>query len=430
MLEKVVLIQLKTHLESNDLLESYQSAYRKFHSTENALLHVLDKLLVGADEKDLSLLSMLDLSAAFGTIDHQILLQRLKYTFGIDGVVLKWFTSYLENRNQYVLIDQLKSDLSSLTFGVPQGSVLGPVLFTMYTQPLSDILNKNRCDYHKFADDTQLSKREVPSAFPLAVVCIENCIEEVSLWMKRNKLKLNPEKTEFISIGTKSKLNNLNVNNVHVGGKALKTVSSVKNLGVFIDSTLTMKKHISQVCKSAYFELRRISHLKKYLNTSAIKQLISSLILSRIDYCNSLLAGLPYSSIDKLQKLQNNAARLILKKSKRDHATPMLADLHWLPVKYRIKYKLAVFGYRYFECTLPSYLHDLLQKSIPSRQLRSTNERRFKQPKRNLVSYGERAFSFQVPMVWNNLPRELKNAKSLESFRKQLKTHLYLLAFG
>ena len=116
---------------------------------------------------------MLDLSAAFDTINHQIFLQRLKCTFSIDGVVLKWITSYLENRNQQVSIDQYKSDLSSLRFGVPQGFVLGPVLFTMYTQPLSDILNQHKCDYHKFADDTLLSKRDVPRVFPLAVVCIE-----------------------------------------------------------------------------------------------------------------------------------------------------------------------------------------------------------------------------------------------------------------
>ena len=429
-LEKVVLLQLQTHLESNDLFESYQSAYRKFHSTETALLHVLDNLLIGADENVVSLLSLLDLSAAFDTIDHLILLQRLKFTFGIDGVVLKWFTSYLENRKQYVLIDGHKSNLSTLRYGVPQGSVLGPVLFTLYTQPLSDILNKNKCDYHKFADDTQLSKQEIPSNFPLAIQCVESCIEEVSLWMRRNKLKLNPDKTEFISIGSRSKLNDLNVDNVYVKGKPLKIVSSVKNLGVFIDSTLTMKKHVSQVCKSAYFELRRISHLKKYLNTAAIKQLITSLVLSRIDYCNSLLAGLPYSSIDKLQKLQNNAARLILRKSKRDHVTPMLADLHWLPVKYRIMYKLAVFGYRYFENTLPSYLRELLQQSIPSRPLRSSNDKRLLQPKRKRVTYGERAFSFQVPKVWNSLPKELKNATSLETFRKHLKTHFYLLAFS
>ena len=157
-LEKVVLTQLQKHLSENDLLEIRQSAYRKNHSTETALLSVADGLLRNADDRLVSVLALLDLSAAFDTLDHPILLQRLETTFGISGTVLHWFASYLEGREQSVKVDNVLSSPSPLRFGVPQGSVLGPILFTLYSQPLSDLICRHECDCHKRSES-------VPSAF-------------------------------------------------------------------------------------------------------------------------------------------------------------------------------------------------------------------------------------------------------------------------
>ena len=158
LLEKVVLRQLQTHLVDNGLLDVYQSAYRKNHSTETALLHVVNKLLLSSDQNKVSVLSLLDLSAAFDTIDHQILLNRLKHDFGITDSALKWFTSYLTDRSQRVIVGNTESKPLPLLLGVPQGSVLGPVLFSLYTQPLSAFVGRHECDFHKYADDTQLMK--------------------------------------------------------------------------------------------------------------------------------------------------------------------------------------------------------------------------------------------------------------------------------
>ena len=166
-LEKVVL-QLQSHLCANNLLEIRQSAYRKYHSTETAVLSVLEGLLTKSDEKLVSILALLDLSAAFDTLDHAILLRRLESTFGISGLALSWFESYLSDRTQSVVVDGLMSTPIPLVFGVPQGSVLGPVLFNLYSQTLSDVIAFHSCDYHKYADDTEISDSAPPSDFTSA----------------------------------------------------------------------------------------------------------------------------------------------------------------------------------------------------------------------------------------------------------------------
>ena len=199
-LEKVVLTQLQKHLSENDLLEISQSAYRKNHNTETALLSVVDGLLRNADDRLVSVLALLDLSAAFDTLDHPILLQRLETTFGISGTVLHWLASYLESCEQSVKVDNILSSPSPLQFGVPQGSVLGPILFTLYCQPLSDLICRHECDYHKYADDTQLSKGVPPDQFQSLLRDIQTCIESLVDWMYSHKLKLNAEKTDFFPL--------------------------------------------------------------------------------------------------------------------------------------------------------------------------------------------------------------------------------------
>ena len=166
-LEKVVLAQLESHLSRNNLRDVCQSAYRQNHSTETLLLSVTDSLLCKADNRLVSLLTLLDQSAAFDTVYHKILLNRLSYTFGISVTVFKWFISYLTNRTQSVSVGDLNSLPLPLKYGVPQGSVLGPILFTLYSQPVSDKIREHNISYQKFADDTQLHKASQPTEFQI-----------------------------------------------------------------------------------------------------------------------------------------------------------------------------------------------------------------------------------------------------------------------
>ena len=169
------------------------SAYRKYHSTKTAVLSVLEGLLTKSDQKlvSITILALLDLCAAFDTLDHAILLRRLESTFGISEVALSWFESYLSDRTQSVVVDGLMSTPVPLVFGVPQGSVLGPVLFTLYSQPLSDVIACHSCDYHKYADDTEISGSAPPSDFTFAQYNIQSCISDTLSWMQSNKLKHN-----------------------------------------------------------------------------------------------------------------------------------------------------------------------------------------------------------------------------------------------
>ena len=428
LLERVVLKQLNNHIEKNGLLDVFQSAYKKHHSTETALLHVVNNLLLSADQKQISVLTLLDLSAAFDTIDHSILLHRLESSFGISGSALAWFSSYLTGRTQCVQVGNLMSKSCPLLYGVPQGSVLGPLLFSLYIQPLSALLKEHDFDFQKYADDTQLFKSASPDHFPQLLTHVEQCISSVKDWMLQNKLRLNDGKTETMCVASKHTISKVNPISLHAGDCIVAFQQSVRDLGVMLDSNLSMHDHISLICKSAHYQLRKIRSISSLLPQSAIIQLVVSLILSRVDYSNSLLAGLPSSEIRRLQLILNNAARLIFKARKHTHITPLLIKLHWLPVTARITYKIATLAFKFFEGTLPDYLSSSLQTPHPARSLRSGQERLLLLPPISNIrtkSFGERSFSYQAPAIWNSLPSSIRNATSLTAFKSNLKTYLF-----
>ena len=425
-LERIVLTQLMTHLENHNLLERFQSAYRKGHSTETALLRVVNDLLGAADRGRVSILSLLDLSAAFDTIDHDILCNRLKDVFGCTGVVLAWFRSYLTDRTQSVIVNNTASAPSPLRYGVPQGSVLGPVLFTMYTQPLSSLIKTLSHSYHFFADDSQLYDSAPPADVPTLVDDMSGSISSVADWMRDNKLKMNDDKTELIAVGTRSKLAQTPALCMTISDHSVSFSSSVRNLGVHLDESLSMEVQVNILCRALNFHLRRIGKIRQYLTVESANKLAVSFILSRLDFCNSLLAGLPDEKLSKLQRIQNNAARLVLRQPRRASATSALHTLHWLPVKARIEYKIACLCFHCLHSdSCPSYLSELLCPYKPSRTLRSQDASLLTVPRYSLNSFGKRSFSVLAPTLWNSLPASLRQIDSVFSFKKHLKTHLF-----
>ena len=189
-------------------------------------------------------------------------------------------------------------------------------------------------------------------------------------------------------------------------------------------------ERVLNVVRTANFELRRISSIRRLLTTEATATLVSAFILSRLDYCNSLLSGCPRSLILRLQKVQNNAARLILGISKREHISPHLASLHWLPIDYRIKYKLACICYNCMSTNSPPYLSDLLTVYTAARQLRSSSDNSvLRRPSVRTVSYGQRSFSYSAPSAWNSLPQQVRSSDKVSTFRSRTKTHLFRLAY-
>ena len=228
---------------------------------------------------------------------------------------------------------------------MPQDSVLGPLLFTLYTHPLRTIFCQSGLSYHFFADDSQLHNSSVPSDFPVLACCLEDCIEDLAEWMGDSKLKMNDDdKIELMAIDTKSTLSQVipNLAPVSISGCDIPLSQSVINLGFYLDETLSMDAHIKYLCRILFCQLRRIGNIHSFLSTDAACKLAVSLILSMSDNCNSLLAGIPYNGQNKLQHIQNYAARLVLRKFRHVSATALLRTLHWLPGNARISTKLLV----------------------------------------------------------------------------------------
>ena len=380
------------------------------------------------DKQKVSILVLLDLSAAFDTVNHSVLLERLSNRCGIRGEALKWFVSCLGNRFQMVKVKDEKSKQMPLSCGVPQGSVLGPLLFLVYTLPLGDIVRNRGMKFHLYADDTQLylSFSPSPECMHLSIQQIEGCVQEIHSWMLTNKLKLNGDKTELLLIGTRkqcAKLPNLLIN---IGNTEIKPGEKARNLGAVFDANLSLKSHVNSLCSSARYYLYNIRLARKYLTKEAAEKAIHAFVTSRLDCNNSLLYGLPVSELQKLQKIQNSAARILTGANRHRHITPVLKQLHWLPITQRIKYKIIVLTYKCINNLAPKYLTELVTLRTAARRTRSTDDNlKIETPRTKLVTAGDRAFISASPHLWNKLPYALRATDSLETFKCRLKTHLF-----
>ena len=423
--ESVIASQLLKHMKENDLLEEMQSAYKAKHSTETAMIRILNDLHRGVDGKSAMLLVLLDLSAAFDTVDHTILLQLLEQNIGIKGSALALLKSYLSNRTQAVSIDNIDSELADLVCGVPQGSVLGPLKFCMYTLPIGAILKAHGIEYHIYADDTQVYLSCKVEDISESIDKLQNALADVRSWMIQNKLKINDQKTEFLIIAQQHLAKNFKSTTINIGNSVINQSTQAKNLGVILDQYLTMDSHVSDVCRKCFYHLRNISAIRKYLSQDAIAQLIHSLVTSRLDYCNAALVGITDANLRKLQRVQNVAARILTGTPRDNHITPVLFKLHWLPIEARILFKILLFTYKAYHNLAPAYINDLVHHYDPDISLRSSAEYLLETPRSRLKTYGDRAFSVVGPTEWNQLPLALRSLPSLSLFKSALKTYLF-----
>lgn len=243
-----------------------------------------------------------------------------------------------------------------------------------------------------------------------------------------DRLKLNMDKTECIVFGTKAQLSKLSFDTITVCNEIITSVPCVRNLGIHLDQELKMNMHVSAVVKSAYFQIRKLRSVNKFLSRKSMKALVQCFVISRLDYCNSLLYGISEELLDKLQKVQNAAARLVYGLRKYDHVTHILKELHWLPIRYRVEYKIALITFKTLRGDGPKYLNELLIPLRKGKGLRSESYDLLKVPKTKLKSGGDRSFSVAAPRIWNSLPNEIKSY-NVYKFKKSLKTHLFKLAY-
>ena len=248
-IEKVVALRFSDYLASQNLKEQFQSAYRRLHSTETALLRVCSDIWADLHRKKGTLLVLHDPSSAFDTTDHTILLNQLSKHYGIQGYALRWVASYLLDRKQRVVIGQATSENHTSNTGVPQGSVLGPALFSLYVQPVGDVIRRHGVKFHHYADDLQLMHTFDLNSTSLskAIRCLQNWIMEIREWLTSNYLKVNDQKTDFLPIvpvSTKKLINELSIS---VGGTLIQVVDKVKNLGVYLDNHMNMSDNTSEI---------------------------------------------------------------------------------------------------------------------------------------------------------------------------------------
>jgi hypothetical protein len=434
LLERLVAKQLLAYLRLHGLLPRLQSAYRAAHSTETALLKITSDILSALDKGDLVALTLLDLSAAFDTVDHNILLRRMRVSYGISGVALNWFHSYLVGRKHHVRYGDRCSETTFVDYGVPQGSVLGPILFIMYTADLIALIEHQGLQPHLYADDTQIVGSCRPTSPDTTTLRhrIETCIADIANWMSSNRLQQNTSKSEVMWCSTSRRRHSIPSDLFIVGSDVIVPAESVRNLGLYLDTTMSMRCHITQLTSTCFGVLRQIRSIRRCLTRNARTMLVTCFVFARLDYCNAVFAGLPRCDLDRLQSIQNAAVRLIAGARQFDHVTPLLQAQHWLPIEQRIVFKLCVMMYKSVNGMAPSYLQEYVISPDSSRssfRLRSADTGQLYVP-RTRTALGDRAFAVAGPRTWNSLPVIVRSSPSLSTFKKLLKTYLFRCAYN
>ena len=277
-----------------------------------------------------------------------------------------------------------------------------------------------------YADNTQLYTTFKKNNDDDITTKISNCVQSVKEWSQLNGLKLNNIKTEFLHVSFRYRPSNP-ILTLDLDGTHVHATRTCKNLGVTFDDKFTFEHFVSQKCRSASFGLHKIGKIRTFLDKTTTERLIHAFVMCHFDFCNSLLFGLPSRQIQRLQLVQNSAARLVTRTKKHEPISPVLKNLHWLPIQSRIQYKVLLLTYQCFHQFAPLYLIELLTSYKPQRMLRSSKKSLVQVPHTMTKSYGERSFSYAAAVLWNNLPEYLRNIPTYEQFRSSLKTHLFTM---
>lgn len=411
------------HIDKFKLLDNCHSGFRTGHSTETAILHIMDDALQALDQNQTCLLVLLDLSSAFDTVNHENLLARLHDRMGFTGDVLKWFESFLQNRTHRFLVDKSLSRPDPISIGVPQGSTLSPSLFNLYVEPLTEIFRGANISYHMYADDTQIY---IKIGSQEDIKAMNEALKMTLHWLTVNHLKLNAQKTEFLVISPSKK------SSIGVEWKNLITalnctptlVESTKLLGITLDKNLDMKAHIKAVARSARFHLNYIRKIKPLITPEDLKLAVQSLVISRLEYGCTTLAGLPKAATAPLKACLNAAARIVTGSRKYDHISPHLKALNWLPYEARIQLKMACITHKALHHKTPKYLAQKLELPGGNRPARKAREMLLKPPIFRKKQTYDRAFSGAAPKIWNSFPPNIRVIQNTASFKKEAKIFL------
>ena len=413
--EKAMYNRLIEFLENLKILYEKQFGFRKKHSTYMALMILIDKLIKCIENGEYVVGVFLDFSKAFDTVDHSILLRKL-FHYGIRGTAYNWFESYLSNRKQCVSYNGVKSSMKPIKCGVPQGSILGPLLFLIYINDLINVCKKS--SPYLFADDTNLFVNG--NNLEDMVNSLNHELHDISLWLKVNKLSLNIKKTHYM-VFTSTRKNITDPLDISIDGCCIDKVQYTKFLGVYIDDKLNWKKHISCISGKVSRGIGIIVKARKLLPLNTLKTLYYSFIYPYFTYCNHVWGSACDTHLKPLVKLQKRCVRIITKSKYKAPTDPLFVKLGLLKFHGINKYVISKFMYKWYHEKLPS----LFQKMFtPVSDIHNHVTRQYSHlycPKLN-TSLGKRNFSYQAPHLWNEILEAKINPETSEAvFCKSMK---------